>query len=131
MASDPSVGMLALDLDHRVCCRDDPECADGGQTCWMATVSHPSYLKKDCSGKIVISVPANQLPTPHIVRSYPVRVTVVTPCCGDPLEGVPVYAAGSFACTTGSNGVAEFRLPIGRYVLSAPGISSSEEAIEL
>jgi len=65
------------------------------------------------------------------LRSYPVRVTVVTPCCRQPLESAPVYVAGLFASTTGSNGVAEFRLPVGSYVLTAPGNSTMEETIEI
>jgi hypothetical protein len=78
-----------------------------------------------------LSVPANELTTPHILRTFPVEVTVVTPCCGVGLAGISIYAAGQFASTTDKDGVAKFRLPIGKYVLTAPGHALSDCEVEL
>lgn len=129
--NDPTVAVLALDLHGRECSVNEPS-PDRGNTCWIFIRSQANYLKTDESGAITsICIPPNQLTYAHIMRRYPVRVTVVSPCCEEPLEKVPVYVCGNHVGTTNREGVVAFQLSPGRFTIASPGFARAEETLDV
>jgi len=69
------------------------------------------------------------------------QVTVVTPCCGEPLQGVPIYVDKKWVGKSGSDGRLQIKLPPGRHsvtshyeeqvVTADPAISIEKQEITL
>lgn len=76
-----------------------------------------------------MQVPVNCMPTPHLVQTTDVRVTISTPCCGRGLEGVPLFVAGRKVGLSGADGSVEVALPPGEHTLSSPGFCPKEELV--
>lgn len=129
---DATISMLTLDLNRRECCVNDP-CSDDISTCWVSLFLQASYLQQDESGAISICIPPNQLTYAHILRKYPVRVAVVSPCCEAPLKRVPVYVGGNHVGTTkdGTFPSLSFQLFPGKYTISSPGYAVAEVTIDI
>ncbi|CAE8615298.1 unnamed protein product, partial [Polarella glacialis] len=99
---------------------------------WLAVLCPGDYLQEVDPGAsdfklLVVKLPVNCMPTPHIVRTVAVRVSVLTPCCGQPLQGVSLCVGGRRVGSTSADGTLEIALPPGRHVLSAPGFCSGEQ----
>eukprot|EP00927_Polykrikos_kofoidii_P040197 TRINITY_DN34403_c0_g1_i1.p1 TRINITY_DN34403_c0_g1~~TRINITY_DN34403_c0_g1_i1.p1 ORF type:complete len:891 (+),score=140.89 TRINITY_DN34403_c0_g1_i1:146-2818(+) len=131
-AGDQNVSMLPFDLNRRTMVLGDPSITSE-TTSWLAVLCPKSYVKKsrEMDGVLRLCIPANAIPAPYVLRKSCVLVTVVTPCCGDPLGGVPVYIGGRWAGVTATNGTAEFWLAAGKYIVTAPNHSFAEEVVEI
>lgn len=99
---------------------------------WLAVLCPQVYLQAEpgSDGKLLtVQVPVNCMPTPHLVQTTSVRVTISTPCCGRGLEGVPLFVAGRRVGLTGADGCVELALPPGEHTLSSPGFCTKEELV--
>jgi len=131
LAEDAASSILPFDVGGRLVVLTDKNLASDGMY-WMAVLCPKAYIKRSkTSTDLKFCVPANSIPTPYIARTATARVTVVTPCCGDPLPGVPIYIAERWAGVTGAKGSVDFRLPPGKHSVTAPNHSYAKEMIDI
>eukprot|EP00929_Paragymnodinium_shiwhaense_P061846 TRINITY_DN3089_c0_g1_i1.p1 TRINITY_DN3089_c0_g1~~TRINITY_DN3089_c0_g1_i1.p1 ORF type:complete len:955 (+),score=133.44 TRINITY_DN3089_c0_g1_i1:106-2970(+) len=130
MISDAAATILPLDLSGRYVTQKEKELSEalGDQTSWLAISCPRSYMSK---AENSLTIPANSIPSPYVQQRTPVRVRVVTPCCGDALPGVPIYIDDKWAGVTGSDGTVEVRLLTGSFTLTAPRHSYAQETIRV
>lgn len=99
---------------------------------WLAVLCPVSYVQKAAdTSSHVVQVPVNCIPTPHVVRTSLVRISVVTPCCHAALPDAPVYVADHKVGKTDVTGVLKVSLPPGQYRISSPGVSFCKELISV
>lgn len=99
---------------------------------WLAVLCPVSYVQKAPeSGLYILQVPVNCIPTPHVVRTSLVRISIVTPCCRASLPNAPVYVADRKVGKTDLNGVLEVSLPPGQYTISSPGVCHCKELVSV
>lgn len=128
-AANSSCSILPLNLTGRRACAE-PLVKVGHD--WLPVLCPQVYLQAapGSDGKLLtVQVPVNCMPTPHLVQTTSVRVTISTPCCGRGLEGVPLFVAGRRVGLTGADGVVEVALPPGEHALSSPGFCTKEELV--
>eukprot|EP00930_Biecheleria_cincta_P076651 TRINITY_DN6385_c0_g1_i2.p1 TRINITY_DN6385_c0_g1~~TRINITY_DN6385_c0_g1_i2.p1 ORF type:complete len:1041 (-),score=214.46 TRINITY_DN6385_c0_g1_i2:50-3172(-) len=128
-AANSSCSILPLNLTGRRACAE-PLGKVGRD--WLAVLCPQGYLQAEPGsdgGPETVQVPVNCMPTPHLVRTTTVRVTISTPCCGRGLEGVPLFVAGRKVGLTGADGGVEVALPPGEHTLSSPGFCLKEELV--
>lgn len=123
----PGCAMLPVDLGGRAATLRDP--SEGGA--WLPLLCPTAYLSSCGAGNLdVLCIPAGHIPTPYVLQPS-VHVSVVTPCCRQPLAGVIVQIGGHRAGVTNASGSLLLTLPPGRHVISAPGVSRHSEEVEV
>jgi len=127
--NDCSAEMLPIDLTGRRISLQDPHATS--TDAWLAVLCPARYVHKSKDGIFKLAIPINCIPLPYIIRARPVRIIVQTPCCGQPLEGVPVRVDGRHIGTTDKDGALHAALFPGLHKVTAPLHAQAETALEI
>lgn len=127
IAPDSNQAMLPLNLNGREVCLRDPTSRRGS---WLPISCPSRYIKSEQHREDTsLRIPPGAFPTPYIPHAN-LHIFSITPCCGLPVSGVPVYADGRRMGTTDAKGELHLALPPGKHEIMQKG-QTNVESVEV